>query len=235
MTSLRVLAVVAALSSGCSHSLLLKKYAATSPAVPALKGRAIYVEPFANEARGEWTKNDEPLPDPPRWEYRELSSKQLDQWDAERRKLGDDLPLAKQFRVGQKRNGFGIPIKDVFSVNSPAEWLTESTRLEVAAQGASLVETPEAADVVVRGVVRSVWLDLYMVTWAHIVLDLTTVARGQAPRSVRLHVADARLAWTGGDTESYELFCAAEQKLQRYVLDAIVRENPAPGGAPASL
>jgi hypothetical protein len=234
MRSVPALVIAAALCAGCSHPLLLKKYAATSPPVPALKGRVIFVAPFEDRRRQEWTSS-EPLPDPAHWEYREPTSQQLDQWDSERRKLGDDLPLAQQYRVGQKRNGFGVPIKDVFSVNSPAQWLTDSTRLELAAQGAAAADSADSADVVVQGVVRYAFLDLYMATWVHIVLDLTTTVRGQPPKSVQLHVADARLAWTGGDTESYEIFCSTEQKLQRYVLDEIARSAPQIGTTPPSL
>lgn len=211
-----------ALTSGCAAPLLLKKYAATSPQVPALKGRSVFVMPFRDERKFEWTES-EPMPDPPRWAPVELSSEHFDLWDVERRKRGEGLPISSQYQVGHKRNAFGMPIAEVFSSSSPAEWLTEATRLELAAQGATVPASPEAADVVVHGVVRHVWLDLYMLTWVHVVLDLTTTAPGHPPKSVRLHVADSRLAWSGSDAESYEVFCAAEQKLQWYLLDEIAR------------
>jgi len=120
-------------------------------------------------------------------------------------------------------------------VNSPAEWLTDSTRLELAAQGATAAESAESADVVVQAVVRHAWLDLYMATWVHLVIDLTTTVRGQPPKSVRLHVADAKVAWSGGDTESYEIFCSTEQKLQRYILDEIARGASQPPAVAPSL
>ena len=53
--------------------------------------------------------------------------------------------------------------------------------------------------------------------------DLTTTARGQPPKTVRLHVADARLAWSGGDAESFEIFSSTEQKLQWYLLQELAR------------
>jgi hypothetical protein len=216
------LMLLLALTSGCAAPLLLKKYAATSPKVPTLKGRSVYVMPFRDERQNEWNES-EPLPDPPRWAPVEVSSEQFDRWDLERRKRGEGLPISSQYQVGHKRNAFGMPIAEVFSSSSPAEWLTDATRLELAAQGAIAALSPEAADVVVQGVVRHVWLDLYMLTWVHVVVDLTTTAPGHPPKSVRLHVADSRMAWSGGDSESYEVFCAAEQKLQWYLLNEVAR------------
>jgi hypothetical protein len=223
-----------ALCSGCTHPLLLKKYAATGRKVPALSGKSVFVAPFTDERRVEWNKS-QPLPDPPRWEAKELTSAQLDQWEAERRKLEDQVPQSSQFHVGQKRNGFGAPIKDLYSVTSPEQWLADSTRMELVAQGATLAQTPEAADIVVQGIVRHVWLDLYLVTWVHLVLDLTVTVRGQPPRPTRLHVSDGKMAWSGGDSESFELFTSAEQKLQWYVLQELARGAPDVGTAPPSL
>jgi hypothetical protein len=217
------LAALLILSAGCSHPLLLKKYRATVGPRPPLKGLSVFVQPYADDLHRDWP-DERLLPDPPNWNYREPTSKMMDQWDTERRKLGDGLPLEKLYSVGVKRNGFGIPIKEVFSVNSPGQWLSEATRLELAQQGALAAESAEAADVVVTGVVRYAWVDLYMATWVHLVLDLTTTARGRPPKSVRLHVSDSRVAWTAGDEESYEIFCSTEQKLAPYVLDAIARE-----------
>lgn len=211
-----------ALTSGCAHPLLLKKYAATTPPVAGLKGQSVYVAPFADERKNEWSES-EPLPDPPRWAVRELTSDQLDRWDEERKKLGEGRPISQQFQVGQKRNGFGMPIAEVFSVNSPAQWLTEATRLELVGQGATVAESADAAYIVVQGVVRHVWLDLFMMTWVHVVLDLTTTVRGQPPKTVRLHVADARLAWSGSDAESFEMFSSTEQKLQWHLLAEVAR------------
>jgi hypothetical protein len=116
-----------------------------------------------------------------------------------------------------------MPIREVFAVNSPAQWLTDATRLELEAQGASIAENEAVADVVVRGTLRYAFLDLYMATWVHLVLDLTTATRGLPPKEVRLHVSDGWVAWSGSDSELYGVFCSTEQKLQRYVIDAIAR------------
>ena len=221
--------------AGCSHPLLLKKSAPTNPPVAGLKGRSIFVAPFTYEGRQEWS-GTEPLPDPPRFTPVSPTDAQLDQWEEERRKLGEGKTVADQFKVGHKRNGFGMPIAEVFSVSSPAQWLTEATRLELATQGALAAPSAEAADVVVQAVVRHLFLDLYMTTWVHLVVDVTTTPRGQAPNQVRLHVTDSRFAMSGGDAESYEIFSTTEQKLQRYLLDEIARGaarlDPAPAAAP---
>lgn len=227
-----LLALLLALAS-CSHPLLLKKYSPTNPPVAGLKGRSIFVAPFTFEGRHEWS-GTEPLADPPRFTPVSPTDAQMDQWEEERRKLGEGKSVAEQFKVGHKRNGFGMPIAEVFSVSSPGQWLTEATRLELTTQGAIAAPSAEAADVVVHGVVRHLFLDLYMTTWVHLVVDVTTTPRGQAPNQVRLHITDSRLAWSGNDAESYEIFSTTEQKLQRYLLDEIARAAARVDQAPAA-
>ena len=154
MRSAAPLVLLLALTSACSHPLLLKKYSATTPLVPALKGRSVFVAPFADERKNEW-KESEPMKDPPRFTYQEPTSEQLEQWNVERRKLGDGLPVSSLFSVGVMRNGFGMPIREVFSVNSPVQWLTDSTRLdregaESSAFRASFISVPTCRIQLVR-------------------------------------------------------------------------------------
>ncbi|MBK7860329.1 MAG: hypothetical protein IPJ65_17305 [Archangiaceae bacterium] len=230
---MRPLLLLIALAS-CSHPLLLKKYAATSPAVPQLDGRTVYLQPFTDARVEEWSQT-QPLPDPPRYTFAEPSAEQLDQWERERRALGDGLPVSRLYSVGVVRNGFGMPLNEVFSVSSPVQWLSDATRLELLAQRAVLVDSPEGADVVVAGAVKYVRFEQYLASWVHVVLDVTVTARGAPPKATRLHVAESHLAWSGSATEIYETFCATEQKLQRYLLTEVARAAAQADATPPAL
>jgi len=232
----RGLWVAAALAcAACSHPLLLKKYAATSPKRPNIAGRAVFVAPFADQRVDEWSDDKSvPLAEPKGFERRELTSEQLEQWEQERRALEEKVPESMWHRVGHKRNGFGMPIKEVRSLNGPAEWLTQAAKLSLEAQGAKLVTMEGDADLKVEAVLRHAWLDLYLATWVHLVVDVTTTLRGYPPKTVRLHASEGMTAWTGGDVESYEIFSATEQRLERYLVDLVARElsSPAAGSPP---
>ena len=221
---------VALLAAGCSHPLMLKKYSATTPKRTGIEGRTVFVAPFADRREEDWDdKKSVALPEPKGFEYREPTSEQMDAWEAERDKLEQSRPLAQWYRVGHMRNAFGAPIKEVFSVTPPADWLTDAARIELTAQGATMgVEGPDA-DLVVQAVLRYAWLDLYMATWVHLVLDVTTTVRGQPPETVRIHASEGKLAWSGSETESFGIYTATEQKLSRYLVDHVARELGSPG------
>ncbi len=230
---MRWVTLAAALAvAGCSHPLLLKKYAATAPKRPGIEGRTVYVAPFGDQRVDEWSDDKSvPLPEPRGFQRVELTSEQRDAWEKERDALEEKVPQAQWHRVGHKRNAFGIPIKDVHSVNPPAEWLQQAAKLSLEAQGAKLVAAPGDADLVIEAVVRHVWLDLYLATWVHLVVDVTTTVRGFPPKTVRLHASEGMTAWTGGTEESYEIFSATEQRLERYLVDFVGREL----GSPAAV
>ena len=221
---MRLLLVFALAASGCSHPLLLKKYAATSPARQVISGRTLHLAAFEDRREADWDdQKSKALPEPKDFAVKPLSAEQLEAWEQERDALETSVPEMRWTKVGHKRNGFGMPIKDVRALNSPAEWLTEAARLELKAQGAALVERPDA-DLVVEAVLRYAFLDLYLATWVHLVLDVTTTLRGQPPKTVRIHASEGMTAWTGGDTESFEIFTATEQRLSRYLVDHVANQ-----------
>ncbi|MBL8953265.1 MAG: hypothetical protein JNK82_20975 [Myxococcaceae bacterium] len=223
---MRTALVAAALAvAGCTHPVLLKKYVATAPKQAGIEGRALYVAPFTDRRVDEWSDDKSvPLPEPKGFARRELTGEQADAWEDERDALEVSLPKEQWHRVGTKRNGFGMPIQDVHSVTPPADWLTQAARLSLEAQGAKLSGSPGDADLVVEAVLRHAWLDLYVATWVHLVLDVTTTPRGGQPKTVRIHASEGMTAWTGDSRESYEIFSATEQRLERYLVEHVAKQ-----------
>ncbi len=231
----RLFLFIAVASAGCEHPLLLKKYQATSPKRASLSGATVHVVPFVDAREAEWDeKKSEPRRDPKGFAYCELTPQQHDAWELERDKLEKTVPRTRWISVGQMRNAFGMPVREFFSVNAPAEWLTEAARLELTAQGARLVDTADA-DLVVQATLRHASLELFMAEWAHLVLDVTTTVRGQPPKTVRLHTSDGRLAWSGNEVEAFEIYSATEQKLSWHLMELLAKEVQAANAAPRHL
>lgn len=222
-------------TAACEHPLLLKKYQATSPKRAALASITVRVVPFADARELDWDdQKSQPRLDPKGFAYRPLTQKEQAAWELERDTLEETIPKTRWISVGQVRNAFGMPVREFFSVNAPADWLTEAARLELAAQGAHLVDTADA-DVVVQATLRYASLELLMAEWAHLVLDVTTTVRGQPPKTVRLHTSDGRLAWSGNEVEAFEVFSATEQKLSWHLIEVLAKEVQAANAGPRPL
>lgn len=239
-----LLAIIGLALCNCMGPIYLKKYVAVVPQSPGsmLAGRTVYVEPFTDQhdVEEDWDET-ESLEDPPGYTYRELDDDVLERWEYERSQLEDLIPESQHHKVGWQRNMIGMRIRDVMSVNPPTEWLTESARVELQAQGATLVDSPDAAEIVVRGSLRHLVVDLFMATWCNVVVDFTIEPRSGQPLSTRIHTAGAQsTAWSGGsEQESYEVLRRCEQKLNYYLMSEIHRAlgggvDPVPSSAPTS-
>ena len=57
---------------------------------------------------------------------------------------------------------------------------------------------------------------------------------GPTPVTVRLHTSEGKVAWSGNEVESFQVFTATEQKLSRYFVDQVARQlrAAAPGQVP---
>jgi hypothetical protein len=220
----------------CSSPLYLKKYATVVPKTPTnlLAGKSIFVAPFGNENRVDdsWEQSER-LEDPPGFEYSELNDAEWDQWEKERDQLQATTPEGSWHKVGWQRNLFGMPIRDIHSVNDPAEWMTSAAQAELQAQGATLAQSPDGADVVVHGTLKWLRIDLYMATWCDMVIDLNIEPQGATPLASRIHTAGAKTAWSGSDEETWEMLRQCEQKFDHYLVSEIERALGGSVAAPA--
>ena len=113
------------LLAACSHPVYLKSFEASAPAQAGLNGRTVYLEPIVDQRdpqKQEW-KESQPREDPPGFKFKELGAHK-GTWEAERNQLQSQISEDKWHKLGHQRNGFGIPIKDVKSVNAP--WKSRS-------------------------------------------------------------------------------------------------------------
>ena len=203
--------------------LYLKKFGPTIPTrAEGLKGKTVYVAPFEDKTDPDADLGDsKALDDPSGFKTKKLDASFEATWEKERDAKAEQIPEEKYIQVGGVRNSFGMTVQDVMSVNSPAEWLSESLAVELQAQGAKLVKSPAEADVAVSGVVKYVYFDQYMATWCNAVVELKITPRGGLTKQVRIHTSGGGGPFDDSPYEQYEILTQCEQRFSVHALENI--------------
>ena len=218
---LSLLALVApvVLGTGCvtnGRRVLLKEY---GPSVPALaegnlQGTTICIKGFScvsNLVSLELkTKPEEPIP----FKYMDLTHEQDKLWDKEMKTLRKQASPEGSREIGNLRNGWGMVMSHVYALNDPADWLTESLKLDLEAQGAKVVDTSQAAsaDVSISGTIQLCRADLYMAVKGTLVVDIEVQPKQGEARHKQIHTHGATAAMMASEGEYFHALRDARQK-----------------------
>jgi hypothetical protein len=207
------------LGSGCvtnGRHILLKEYGASiAPQSNIdLKGVTICVKEFtcapslvAMDIKG---KGDEPQP----YKYIERPHEQDLVWDKEMHALQKQVAKTDQMEIGNMRDGFGIVMSHVYALNNPGEWLTQSLKYDLEAQGAKVVDASQAADadVVVSGTIQHCKTDMYTTVEAQLVIDLGVQPKSGEVWLKTIHTHGATAAVLASEGEYFHAYRDARQK-----------------------
>lgn len=219
--ALLLLCAVAGSSAGCAFTqrvVLLKEFSPSVPQglAPQLTGRRVTVEVIDRrlDVEVKWTGTDaiDEAPDRP---TREMAKWETERWDQERDAVEATTPDAGRTVIGWMRNGFGMHTANVVAINSPAQWLGDAIAMELGNQGATIVPPAErdTADLQVEATIRYMKVDIYMINWADLVVDLRITPRNAPPFVRTVHTMGKQVAFSTSGYEFYRCFRRCEQLL----------------------
>ncbi|GDX83183.1 hypothetical protein LBMAG42_49940 [Deltaproteobacteria bacterium] len=148
-----------------------------------------------------------------------MSEGEIDRWDdlvATARKTGSKEDWTS---IGWMRNGYGMHLADIFSVEPPAMFLEATLKRELVAHGATLAASAEEADIVVKGDLRYLKVDIFMKYWADIVVDWEYTPKGGQATKASRHTYGENAAWTSSAWEFYQPLRQCEQEMMWLVLE----------------
>ncbi len=221
---------LAGLSAGCATNgryVLLKEYGPTGPAASSqsLKGLTVCIKGF--QAAPSLTSPDpKTSPEQPAdFRFCDFTSEQNKLWKDEFKDLRKRTTKSDWREIGNVRNGFGMVMSHVYALNDPGAWLRETLKMDLEAQGATVVDasTADTADVCLGGTIQFCRVDIYMKIWGDMVLDLETQPKGQASSRMTLHTAGGTLAAVGSTGEFYKPLRECRQKLSYLVTREILK------------
>jgi hypothetical protein len=208
---------------------VLAKPATVASPQPSLAGKRVFLEPLVDQSNVavDW-KDSQPAAI--EYTYIAPTATAQGQWQQEMAKAKGTAADAL-YRLGWQRNLYGMPVRDVLSTTQPAPWLSEAITAELLAQGVTLAADAQQADLVVRGALRFIRVELSNTKdlLCDLVVDLRFERPGQpAPKAeeppVRLHTRGAVKAWSGSAAESLEAVLRAEQQLQQLLVTRVAEE-----------
>jgi hypothetical protein len=216
---LLALAAVTTLGAGCAtkgRRVLLKEYGPSVPAMTekSLAGTTIWLSGFSSApdlvSLEPQTKPEEPTP----FEYSHLTHEQDRAWETEMKALqkqtrDDDCKI-----IGNMRDKLGIARSHVYALNDPADWLTESLKFDLEAQGAKVVDVSQATnvDVTVSGRIQLCRTDMYFTVGASLVVDLDVITRQGTMRQRQIYTHGATAASLASEGEYFHALRDARQK-----------------------
>ncbi len=223
--SLAALIGASFLGTGCvtnGRRLLLKEYGPSVPVVAgdSLKGATIYLQGFkcATDLMGmePTSPPDEVAP----FSYLDMTREQDMQWDKEMKLLEKQTKEADWKRIGNMRNGFGMVMSHVYTLNDPAVWLADSLKLDLEAQGAKVVDASQVAvaDATVSGTIQLCRVDMYFVVNATMVVDVEVSAKKGSARHKLIHAHGATAAMLASEGEYFHALRDARQKVSILVI-----------------
>ena len=214
-----IAAAAIALGTGCvtnGRHILLKEYEASIPPQTDLnlKGATICLKDFTcatnlvlMEVKG---NGEEPKP----FKYIERPHELDPQWDKEMHALQKQVPQSDQQQIGNMRDGFGIVMSHVYALNNPGDWLTQSLKYDLEAQGAKVVDASQAAsaDATVSGIIQLCRADMYMTVDVQFVVDLDVQPKSDEERHKTIHTHGNTVAVLASEGEYFHAFRDARQK-----------------------
>ena len=208
-----------ALGTGCvtnGRHILLKEYEASIPPQTDLnlKGATICLKDFTcatnlvlMEVKG---NGEEPNP----YKYIERPHQLDPQWDKEMHDLQKQVPQSDQMQIGNMRDAFGIVMSHVYALNNPGDWLRQSLKYDLEAQGAKVVDASQAADadVTVSGTIQLCRADMYMTVDVQFVVDLDVQPKSGEARHKTIHTHGNTVAVLASEGEYFHAFRDAREK-----------------------
>lgn len=160
------------------------------------------------------------LNEPPAgYSFSEIAPADVERWDelvTDARRQGNKEDWTS---IGWQRNGYGMHLADIFAVDPPVVFLEETLKRELQAHGATLAASAGEADLVVKGDLRYLKVDIFMKYWTDIVVDWEYAPRGgQTTRRTR-HTYGENAAWTASAWEFYQPLRQCEQEMMWLVLE----------------
>lgn len=163
--------------------------------------------------------------EPPAFKYADFTREQDKLWDTEMKTLQKQTKEASWTKIGNMRNGFGMVMSHVYSLNDPATWLTESMKFDLEAHGARVVDASQAADadVSVSGIIQLCREDMYFTVNASLVVDLDVQPRKGEPRKKQIHTHGATAAMLASEGEYFHALRDARQKFSILATEEILQ------------
>lgn len=224
-----LLPTILLLAGGCvvnGRRVLLKEY---GPSVPVVAGDALRGKVIALKGFNSVTNLVKPDPttkpiEPEGFKY-EPQSKEHDQlWSAEMLKLQRSVKKDRWILIGNMRNGLGMVMSHVYTLNDPAEWLTQSLKFDLEAQGARVVDASQAAtaDATVSGTIRLCRADMYFTVNGTMVVDVEWQIGSGEVRRRQIHTHGATAAMLASEGEYFHALRDARQKVSIFIIQDVV-------------
>jgi hypothetical protein len=218
------------LCTGCvtnGRRILLKEYGASVPVAAdgALKGVTVCVKEFSRVPDLISLELKNKPEEPASFKYANLTREQDKQWETEMKALQKQTRKPDWIKIGNMRNGFGMVMSHVYSLNDPAAWLSESLKFDLEAQGAKVVDASQAADadVSVSGIIQLCREDMYFTVNASLVVDLDVQPKKGEPRKRQIHTHGATAAMLASEGEYFHALRDARQKFSILAMREIVQ------------
>ena len=218
------------LGTGCvtnGRKVLLKEY---GPSVPEeshrpLAGITVCVLGFESAPDLVSLKVETEPEEPKPFKYKNQSREEDKAWSKEMRALQKQSKNATLREIGNMRNGFGMVMSHVYALNDPADWLRDSLRFDLEAQGAKVVDASHAdeAAVSVSGRVLRCGADMYMVINGTLVVDVELKPRQGDAVIRRIHTHGATTAVLASEGEYFHALRDARQKFSILVTQDLLR------------
>ena len=227
---LLLLLVAIILCTGCvtnGRRILLKEYGPSVPVAAdgALKGMTVCLKEFSRVPDLISFELKSKAEEPAAFKYADFTHEQDKQWETEMKALQKQTKEPDWIKIGNMRNGFGMVLSHVYSLNDPTAWLTESLKFDLEAQGAKVVDASQAADadVSVSGIIQLCREDMYMTVNASLVVDLDVQPRKGEPRKRQIHTRGATAAMLASEGEYFHALRDARQKFSILAMREIVQ------------
>jgi uncharacterized lipoprotein YajG len=117
-------------------------------------------------------------------------------------------------QIGYVRNIFGSRIGGAYAVVPPGEWLSDTLKMDLANQGARIVES-EDATVTVQGTISYLTVDMCFKYWADLIVDVEITVKGKRPVKRTIHTIPSEHTGAGSGS-AFEFFKSLRQCQQKF-------------------
>lgn len=226
------LLVVGLFVGGCAtpgKRVLLKEYGPTAPqeAGLPLKGVTVCVKTFGESFNINDTLSDTNTIEPAGYVYQPMTPEQKEMWHRDL-KIQEKSSNEKDWKeIGYLRGMFGGVSGKVYAVDSPGKWLADTLKQDLREQGAQIVDASQVGEptVSIGGTIRYFKIDMYMVYWADLVVDVQVQINGKPPIERTFHTSTDKkqTAWTGSSLEFYQSIRQCQQKFSQAVIAEVIK------------
>jgi hypothetical protein len=237
----------ALLGSGCAThhpfaKLYLHEYSPTVQRADAtkqspLRGVTVSVKDLAEDFDYNVRPTDKNVYEPQGWIFSNIGTNEVEKklWNQEYHARIEATRKADWKQIGFIRNGVGVRAGGVFATVPPGIWLAETLRMDLAGQGAQIVQDGDA-QVSVRGTIRYLLIELCYTYMADLVVDVEITVRGQPTIKRTLHTTLSTYAEhaMAGSTTSFgffKTFRQCQQKFSAGMIEELEQALSAPAAA----